>query len=171
MEENFPFRSVHHGEKQANWRWKESGKHRGGRQKMSQRKRQKQTSREKKKSLTDSATWWQRQGLDKRVGGSKVSQGRRSMERQIKQKTTPSSITAGWGCLHRLHVLFVESHLPLLWSKHHPYLMRPSQSPGKRDAGNSSVPSLPYSHLQLTATQILIPLSLLFHNSHFLFMS
>ena len=64
-----------------------------------------------------------------------------------------------------LLVLFVESHFSLLCSKHHLYLMRPLQSPEKRDAGNSSVP--PPSHVCLLATQIL----LFFHNSHSLLSS
>lgn len=54
-----------------------------------------------------------------------------------------------------LLVLFVESHLPLLCSKHHPYLMRPLQSPGKRDAGNSSAP--PSTTSAFPATQIVTP--------------
>lgn len=73
-------------------------------------------------------------------------------------ETDEANKTAG---LHRsrmglpgLLVLFVESHLPLLCSKHHPYLMRPLQSPGKRDAGNSSAPH-PTSTFPLT--QILTP--------------
>lgn len=52
--------------------------------------------------------------------------------------------------LPRLLVLFVESHMPLLCSKHHPYLIRPSQSCGKKDAGNSSAP--PHYYFPSTQT-------------------
>lgn len=49
-----------------------------------------------------------------------------------------------------LPVLFAESHLPQLCSKHHPYLMRPLQSAWKGDAGSSCVPPPPSPLLKLS---------------------
>lgn len=54
---------------------------------------------------------------------------KRGRKRKKKDSRAPSQ--QEWACLVLL-VLFVESHLPLLCSKHHPYLMRPLQSPGKK---------------------------------------
>lgn len=55
--------------------------------------------------------------------------------------------------LPRLLVLFVESHLGLLCSKHHPYLIRPLQSCGNGDAGNSSAhPRHPHYYFPSTQT-------------------
>lgn len=87
-------------------------------------------------------SWKRGMGWKMEKDGRKKRGWMKEDEEADEAKKTRGSITA---CLGLPDWLFVESHLPLLCSKHHPYLMRPLQSPGKIDAGNFFCPPL-HSH-------------------------
>lgn len=67
-------------------------------------------------------------------GEQQLSEPREEDGETDEAKKTAGLHRSGMG-LPGMLVLFVESHLPLLCSKHHPYLMRPLQSPEKKMMG------------------------------------
>lgn len=109
-----------------------------------QKKKQAQNSKHQEQS-----SWWTDEVREEeaKAGGTRGKTdmwvgGRRGRRRR--RRKTAGLHRSGMG-LPGLLVLFVESHLPLLCSKHYPYLMRPLQSCGKEMLGTSSA-APPHHH-------------------------